>query len=137
MSLIMYGATVCLALSGLCFSGLYLWLNLFSTLPDVEDRSKKTLRIVRVSAIVSLCFSLLNAIITDKGAAEALVLAVELFTLNAVFLFIVVLASAVAMVYAIASRRTYHRGLVWIIGKLLLTAGITGAVSLLFSWLLG
>ena len=137
MSTIMFGATVLLILSGVCFSGLYLWLNLFSSLPDIDERSRNALKISRVSVVLSIAFSFLNSIITDKAAEEAIALSSLLFTIVAVSLFVVALASAVAMIYSVASRYSYRRGLGFSIGKLFVTSAVGGSVALILGWLLG
>ena len=137
MSAIMFGATVLLILSGVCFSGLYLWLNVFSSLPELTERSRNALRFSRVSIGLSICFSFLNAIITEKEALEALELSSLLFTIVAVSCFVVALVSGVAMIFSVGSRYSYRRGLGAVIGKLFATAAIGGGVALLLGWLLG
>ena len=137
MSTIMFGATVLLILSGVCFSGLYLWLNIFSTLPDLDERSRNALKFSRVSIGLSICFAFLNAIITEKEALEALELSSLLFTIVAVSCFIVALVSGIAMIFSVTSRYSYRRGLGAVVGKLFATAAIGGGVALLFGWLLG
>ena len=137
MSTIMFGATVLLILSGVCFSGLYLWLNVFSSLPDLDERSRNALKFSRVSIGLSICFALLNAIITEKEAVEALALSSLLFTIVAVSCFVVALVAGVAMIFSVASRYSYRRGLGAVLGRLFATTAIGGGASLLLGWLLG
>ena len=137
MSVIMFGATAVLTLSGVCFAGLYLWLNLFSTLPDLVERSKNALRISRVSVILSLVFAFLNSIITEMDSIEAIGASATLFTIIAISYFVVALACGVAMIYSVTSRYAYRRGLGGVVGKLFIVSALGGAVGLVLAWLLG
>ena len=137
MSILMFGATVLLTLSGVCFAGLYLWLNIFSSLPDLADRSKNALSVSRVSVILSLVFALLNSVITDKASVEAIEASALLFTIISISYLVVALACGVALICTLVSRYSYRRGLGGIVGRMFLLSSIGGAVALAFAWLLG
>ena len=138
MSSIMFAATVALTVSGVCFAGLYLWINLFSSLTDLADRSRNAYGISRISIILSLVFALLSSIITDSGSAtEAIATSRTLFGIIAIAYLVITVVCGAAMIYAVLSRRAYRRGIGSVVGRMFLIAIIGAVIGLVFSWLLG
>ena len=138
MSYVMFAATVALTVSAVCFACLYLWINLFSSLSDLAERSRNAYKIAQVSTILSLVFALLSAVITDSGSVgEAIATSGTLFGVIAISYLVVTVLCGAAMVYAVLSRSTYRRGIGGVVGKIFIVAMVGAMVGLLFSWLLG
>ena len=138
MSYIMFVATVALMVSGVGFSCLYLWINLFASLSDLAERSKNAYKIAQVSTILSLVFALLSAVITDTADVTVAIASSQLlFSIIAIGYLVVTALCGAAMVYAVLSRSSYRRGIGVVVGKIFIVSMVGASVGLLFSWLLG
>ena len=138
MSYIMSVATVALMVSGVGFSCLYLWINLFASLSDLAERSKNAYKIAQVSTILSLVFALLSAVITDTADVTVAIASSQLlFSIIAIGYLVVTALCGAAMVYAVLSRSSYRRGIGAVVGKIFIVSMVGASVGLLFSWLLG
>ena len=137
ISVIMFICTVALNVAAVGFAAVYLWLNMFASVSEIDSRSKNAYSISRLSMAISLGLALLTSLMSSGKTPEAAVgLSQSLFTVIAISHMVVLLLCGAAMVWAIISRYSYSRSLGRTVLRISLLSVLGAGVGLVFAWLL-
>lgn len=137
MSIIINISTVVLCLSGVIFSLVYIWLNTFSKITDLDSRNNSTLKISIASMVLSLIFALLSCFLSAPGnIGDAISRSSKLYSFIAVSWLIVILGCGISMLIALVSKTKYREGLLISVKKIFLIALAGSITGLLLAWLL-
>ena len=137
MSSIIYVSTVVLCLAGVVFSLVYIWLNTFSKITDLDSRNTSILKISRASMVLSLIFALLSCLLSNLGnVGEAISRSSKLYSFIAVSWLVVILGCGISMLIALVSKAKYREGLLKSIKKIFSIALAGSIVGMILAWLL-
>lgn len=136
MSTVLYYSTIILCVSGVAYSLVYIWLNFFSRISDLEVRNASILKIIKASVILSIIFALLTCLLSNpENIGYAIGLTVKLYSMIARCWLFVILICGIAMLKALVSR-TGFRGELQQALKNLFSKALGGAVfGILLAWL--
>lgn len=137
MSTIISISTVVLCLAGVVFSLVYIWLNTFSKITDLDSRNSSILKISRASMVLSLIFALLSCLLSDPGnVGDAISRSSKLYSFIAVSWLVVVFGCGISMLIALVSKTKYREGLLKSVKKIFSTALAGSIIGMLLAWLL-
>ena len=138
MTKVLFVSTLILQLAGIAFAAIYVWLNSFSKIEDLEARNPSIIKASKSSMILALIFAFLSCVLTNNGSiTEAIKRTTTLFSIIAVSWLLVLVGCGVAMMIAFISPADYKEGL-WKSIKQIFSIAIVGAgLGMLFAWLLG
>ena len=137
MSTIISISTVVLCLAGVVFSLVYIWLNTFSKITDLDSRNSSTLKISRASMVLSLIFALLSCLLSDLGnVGDAISRSSKLYSFIAVSWLVVIFGCGISMLIALVSKTKYREGLLKSVKKIFSTALAGSIIGMLLAWLL-
>jgi hypothetical protein len=137
MSTIISISTVVLCLAGVVFSLVYIWLNTFSKITDLDSRNSSILKISRASMVLSLIFALLSCLLSDLGnVGDAISRSSKLYSFIAVSWLVVIFGCGISMLIALVSKTKYREGLLKSVKKIFSTALAGSIIGMLLAWLL-
>lgn len=137
MSTIISISTVVLCLAGVVFSLVYIWLNTFSKITDLDSRNSSILKISRASMVLSLIFALLSCLLSDIGTVgDAISRSSKLYSFIAVSWLVVIFGCGISMLIALVSKTKYREGLLKSVKKIFSTALAGSIIGMLLAWLL-
>lgn len=137
MSTIISISTVVLCLAGVVFSLVYIRLNTFSKITDLDSRNSSILKISRASMVLSLIFALLSCLLSDLGnVGDAISRSSKLYSFIAVSWLVVILGCGISMLIALVSKTKYREGLLKSVKKIFSTALAGSIIGMLLAWLL-
>ena len=137
MSTIISISTVVLCLAGVVFSLVYIWLNTFSKITDLDSRNSSILKISRASMVLSLIFALLSCLLSDPGnVSDAISRSSKLYSFIAVSWLVVIFGCGISMLIALVSKTKYREGLLKSVKKIFSTALAGSIIGMLLAWLL-
>lgn len=137
MSTIISISTVVLCLAGVVFSLVYIRLNTFSKITDLDSRNSSILKISRASMVLSLIFPLLSCLLSDPGnVGDAISRSSKLYSFIAVSWLVVILGCGISMLIALVSKTKYREGLLKSVKKIFSTALAGSIIGMLLAWLL-
>lgn len=137
MSTIISISTVVLCLAGVVFSLVYIWLNTFSKITDLDSRNSSILKISRASMVLSLIFALLSCLLSDLGTVgDAISRSSKLYSFIAVSWLVVIFGCGISMLIALVSKTKYREGLLKSVKKIFSTALAGSIIGMLLAWLL-
>ncbi len=133
---ILFYSTIVLNFAGFIFACVFLWINIYGKYTDMEDRGISTLRIARISMIISIVFAFLICLFVDsEDIFEALSNSSLLYSIIAITWLAVVLICGITMLITVVSKRLYKPS-ISLACKKLFKISIPGAlVCLFFTWL--
>lgn len=133
---ILFYSTIVLNFSGFIFACVFLWINIYDKYTDIEDRGTSTLRIARISMIISIVFAfLINLFVDSEEITDALSNPSLLYSIIAITWLAVVLICGITMLVTVVSKRLYKPS-ISMAGKKLFKISLPGAlVCLFFTWL--
>lgn len=135
MTIILFVATLVLNLSGVLFSGVYLWINLSRRYTDLSDRNENVLKITRVSLVTSLAFSFLSCLLADASLIAAFSRTVLLYSVIMITWLAVIVACGIVMLLTLISKDRYSPDVSRAVKKLFRIA-LPGAIfALILTWL--
>lgn len=136
MSQVLFYTTLILNLSGLVFSGVYIWINLAGTFSDITDRNNNILKITRLSMIISIVFALLTSLLSNSAnVALAIHRSALLFAIIGISWLAVILACIVALLVTLISKTRYRSAIHKATNKLFAIAIPGAAICLVLNWL--
>ena len=137
MSTIISISTVVLCLAGVVFSLVYIWLNTFSKITDLDSRNSSILKISRASMVLSLIFALLSCLLSDLcNVGDAISRSSKLYSFIAVSWLVVIFGCGISMLIALVSKTKYREGLLKSVKKIFSTALAGSIIGMLLAWLL-
>ena len=137
MANILYIATLVLNYSAIAFALIHIWINVFSKITDLDDRSKNILKIVKSSMYMSLIFSLATCLfIRSDNVAVAISRATKLYSIIAISWLVIVFSCGIAMLYLFISKKTFKTSTMNSVKNIFKIAVIGAVLGLILSWLL-
>ena len=137
ISVVMFIATVVLDIAAVGFAGIYLWLNMFSSVSEIDARSRNAYKISIVSMGISLGMAFLTALMSSDSTPDAAIaLTRVLFTIISISHMVMLLLVGAAMVWCIISRYSFSRSMGHTVLKISVVSIIGASVGLLLAWLL-
>lgn len=137
MSKILYVSTIVLCFAGVVFSLVYIWLNTFSKITDIEARNSSILKISRTSMVLSLIFALLACLLTNPGNVDdAIGRTSKLYSNIAISWLVVILGCGISMLIALVSKTKFREGLLKSIKKVFSIALAGSIIGMILAWLL-
>lgn len=136
MSKILFVSTLVLNFSGVIFALVYIWLNVFSRITDLEDRNASIIKITKTSMVLSMIFAFLSCLISNVDAIGfAIQQTTKLYSIMAISWLIVLLICGLAMLYAIVIKASFRKELVQTI-KMIFKIALWGSIiSMILAWL--
>lgn len=136
MSTLLFVFTIILNVAGFVFAGIYIWLNLFSGISDLETRNASALRIIRFAALLTLGVALLSCLLAGAGTVDSVIARTAgLYAFVAVTWLLVLLVSGGAIGYMLISKKTFLPSLSKAMKKLLVVSLWATGAAVLLSWL--
>ena len=136
MYTVLFLSTILLAVSGVAFSFVYLWLNVFSKYSDLAERNKNILKISQATMVLSMVFALLSCLLSNTTAIEDAISKTALqYAIIAISWLVVLLACGAALLYISISKKTFKAEVSSAIKKIFKIALPGAIVGLIFSWL--
>ena len=137
MTMILFYSTIVICGAGALFSIIYLWLNTFSKITDLEPRNASILKIARTSMGLSLIFALLTCLLSDPGNVVAAIgLTSRLYSIIAITWLVVILLCGISMLIALVSKADYRVDLLGSINKVFSNALAGAVIGMILAWLL-
>ena len=137
MSTLLSISTVVLCLAGVLFSLVFIWLNTFSKITDLEPRNASILKISKASMVLSLIFALLSCLLTNqRNISEAIEHTSKLYSFIAISWLIVIVGCGVSMMIALVSKKEFREGLLKSIKKVFSVALVGSIFGMILAWLL-
>ena len=136
MSHVLFYSALVLNLAGILFSGVYLWINVAGDFSDMGDRNANTLRITRLSMIISIVFALLTSLLSNSSdVAFAIQRSALLFAIIGITWLAVILACIVALLITLISKTAYRNTIHKATSKLFAIAIPGAVICLVLNWL--
>lgn len=136
MTDILFYSTLVLNFSGLLFSFVYLWINVFRKFEDTADRSSNVLTIARVSMVTSIVFAFLTCLLTDfLDIEEAISQSALLYSIIAITWLAIIAVCGITMLFTVMSKKYYKREISHAIKSLFKTALWGSIICLILTWL--
>ena len=136
MSTVLYVSTMILNFAGIAFAAVYVWLNVFSKITDLSDRSASVLKITRTSVVLTMVFALLSCLLSNSGEIEAAIQrTTTLYTVVAISWLVVLLLCGIAMIFSLVSKKTFKAELTKSVKKIFVIALWGSIVAMVLSWL--
>ena len=138
MTILLFVSTIVLNFSGIAFAAVYIWLNAFSKIKDVDARNASIIKTSKVSMGLSLIFALLSCLLASSDIVDdAIARAHVLYSIIAISWLIVLLGCGIAMLVAFISKSDFKTNLLKSIKKIFVIAVVGALAGVVFSWLLG
>ena len=136
MSTVLYVSTMILNFAGIAFAAVYVWLNVFSKITDLDDRNATVLKITRTSVVLTMVFALLSCLLSNSGEIEAAIQrTTTLYTVVAISWLVVLLLCGIAMIFSLVSKKTFKAELAKSVKKIFVIALWGSIVAMVLSWL--
>jgi len=136
MTSVLHISATVLNFAGAAFAAIYIWMNTFSKLTDVDMRNASTLKLAKSSMILSMVFALLACLFSKNiEVAEAIARATGFYRMSAITWFAVFGLCGFAMIYAVLSKSTFRRTLTETLKKMFSLSLWGGIIAILLSWL--
>ena len=136
MTDILFYSTLVLNFSGLLFSFVYLWINVFRKFEDTADRSSNVLTIARVSMVTSILFAFLTCLLTDFLEIEdAISRSALLYSIIAITWLAIIAVCGITMLFTVMSKKYYKREISYAIKSLFKTSLLGSIICLVLTWL--
>lgn len=137
MANILYISTLALNYSAIVFSLVYIWINIFSKISDVSERSTNIYKITKAAMWMSILFALATCLFTrSDDAYMATYRASKLYSNISISWLIVLFCYGIAMLCLFVSKKKFSTVIAKSL-KNIFKISMTGAsISILLSWLL-
>ena len=136
MTTILFISTLTLNFAGLIFAGIFLWMNYFGGFSDLSNRNKSSLKIIKISMIISMVFAFLTCLLTESAEiTEAISKTAQLYIIIAITWIAVILGCGVLMIIRTISKNPFKTELTDAIKKLFKYALIGAIIALVLAWL--
>lgn len=138
MSFIIYILTAIIAAAGVIFSAIYIWLNAFSSVSNLDERNKSLMKIIRATMVLPLIFALISYLISNVAYIETAIAATSRLYLIITICWIIVLVMwGIAMTFTLPSKKDSSMDTVHTLSKLFPISLIGIIISAVFAWLFG
>ena len=129
-------STMFLHFSGIIFSLIYLWLNVFSKLPDLPARNGNILKIIKTTIISSMIFAFLSCLLAKNAQIEkSIALTSSLYAVIAISWLVILLACGVSLIYSSISKKPYRTDVGQAVKNIFKLAMPGAIIGLILSWL--
>ncbi len=136
MSSVLYASVILLCLAGVAFSYEYLWLNIFSKLPDISSRHSSGIIAAKTAMALSLVFSLLHCLLADPTEADKIIKHTSgLFTIITISWMIVMIGCGISVLIMLILEK-FSKPLLQSVRKLFRVALLGFLLGLIPAWLL-
>ena len=136
MIIIIFSAVV-LCLSGVVYSFVYMWLNVFSKIDDLEARSAGILKVIKTSMILSFVFTLMPCLLSNpEDVSYAINRSSKLYYYIGLSWFVVIYGCGISLFIALVSKTRYREGILKSIKGVFLHALAGAIIGIFLSWLL-
>ena len=137
MGLLLFILTITLIAISIVCSIIFLWLNNFSTRSDISSRNKSVKRMMQITMISSMVSALLTGLLSNSESIEAAIQStVMLYFVIAISMLAVIFISCMVLIYRFITKESYPEGTSSGVSKMIKTATIGVAISLILAWLL-
>lgn len=138
MSFIIYILTAIIAAAGVIFSAIYIWLNAFSSVSNLDERNKSLMKIIRATMVLPLIFAFISYLISNVAYIETAIAATSRLYLIITICWIIVLVMwGIAMTFTLPSKKDSSMDTVHTLSKLFPISLIGIIISAVFAWLFG
>lgn len=138
MSTIVFILTVIIAVAGVIFSAIYIWLNAFSSVNNLDERNKSLVNIIRTTLVLPLIFAFVSYLISNIEYIETAIAATSRLYLIITICWIVVLVMwGIAMAFTMLSKKDSSMDTVHTLSKIFPICIIGIIISTVFAWLFG
>lgn len=137
MSILLFILTVILTVFSIACSAIFLWLNNFSTISDVDARNKSLKGMMQITMISSMITALLTGLLSNAEDVEKAVQStVILYFIIVISMLMVILLSCAVLIYRFIAKKSYPEGTSSGVSKMIKIATIGASISLVLAWLL-
>ena len=136
MTALLFVSTLTLNFAGLIFAGVFLWTNYFSGFSDLGKRNQSSLKIIKISMIISMIFAFLNCLLSESSViSEAISKTALLYLIIAITWLVVILGCGVLMFIRTISKAPFKAELSDAIKRLFKYALIGAMIAIVLAWL--
>ena len=136
MLIVILISTILLDISGIAFSLLYLWLNIFSKYTDLDERNKSILKIAKTTMVLSMIFALLSCLLANNlNVASNIARTSLLYAVIAISWLVVLLACGGAMLYRNLSKKEFSSEIGQTTKQIFVIALPGAIIGFVLSWL--
>ena len=136
MSVLLFTITVALTVFSVACSVIYLLINNFFAVSDVENRNKSIKAMMEITMVSAMVTALLTGLLSDSANIEAAMAStVTLYFALAISMLSEILISCAVLIYRFVSKRSYYSGTSAGVSQMVRIAAIGSAVSLILAWL--